>query len=263
MKHKLLLAVLICILVLSGCNKGKIEDKSEEPSKLIPKTTTEVVEDPEEKIISIYQPDFSSEDGIRDYLVGQWVYDFYYRGDVICKMNIDKDLNIDLSFENSYSDEPNGDYSGKITFDRIYASQDEAPDLISLELFDTEEPGGDFFFLHRTLYDGKRVMSWFLASNGNTVFDIADPVDGFRSPAEEIIFEKVTGEKSQEKPRVNDEFYAVYWGTGADEKSIWLDDVWWNPPEEDDYAPLYPRSMTNMKQIFQKVFFIRLLQRKF
>ncbi|MDY0235948.1 MAG: hypothetical protein RBR71_07955 [Gudongella sp.] len=254
MKRKVLLATLICILVLTGCNKGKIEQvdvvPNVEPNNTIPSPVTEVSEDTKfeeqkEELGDIYQPDFSSEEGIRDYLVGEWVYDLYYRGDVICTMNIDEDLNVDLSFENSYSDEPKGDYKGKITFDSVFENPENAPDVISLKLFDTEEPGGDFFFLHRTVYDGKRVMSWFLASNGNTVFDVADPMDGFRSVAEEIIFEKETGEESKEKPRENDEFYAVYWGTGADEKSIWLDDVWWTPPEEEgDFAQEYPRSMT-------------------
>ena len=196
-------------------------------------------------ITTNFEFDLTTEKGIREYLQGEWVYDYYYRGDVICKMNIDKDLNVHLSFKNSYSDEPKGDYSGKIKLDRIYANKDQAPDLLSIELKDKGNPGGDFLFLHRTIYDGKRVMSWFFAGNGNSIFDVADFTGDFKNTAEEIIFEKITGEKSQLQPRKNDDFYAFYWGKGDNGKSIWLDDVWWTPNDEDDFSTAYPIVMTN------------------
>lgn len=198
------------------------------------------------------QLDLSTEKAIRDYLQGEWTYDWNYYGDVVCKMNIDKDLNVDLSFRNSYSSEPKGDYRGKITFDRLYAKTDQAPDIISLELIDTDEPGGDFFFLHRTIYDGKRVMSWFYAGNGNSIFDVADSTEDFKYTTREAIFEKTSGERSQENPRKNDEFYAVYWGKGEDGKSIWLDDVWWTPEEDQDFEEKYPNEMTNYSTDIQE-----------
>ena len=244
MKSKALSAVFICLLVLTGCMTGQAEQKNAEWNSTPPQASEAPVK--QENIIPASQPDFRNEDGIREYLQGKWVYDYYYYGDVLCTMDIDKDLNVALSFENSYSDGPKGDYSGKITFDRIYAKPEEAPDLICVELENTEEPGGDFYFLHRTIYDNKRVMSWFFAGNGNSVFDLVVPDDTekIRSTPDEIIFEKTTGEKSQEKPRKSDEFYAVYWATGSDKKTLWLDDVWWTPTGEDDQAQVYPQKMT-------------------
>lgn len=227
----------MCIFLLVGSSacKAKQEDLDEED------VSGDLSENQEEDRIS--PPDLSTEEGIREYLEGEWISDYYYRGDIICKMDIDKDLNVSLSFENSYSDQPQGDYLGKITFDKIYAGPDEAPDLIALELEDTDEAGGDFFFLHRTIYDEKRVMSWFFSGNGNSIFDLADGSEDFIYTAEEIIFEKTTGEKPQEDGIKNDAFYAVYWGMTSDEKSIWLDEVLWTPPAEDESPPLYPSSM--------------------
>lgn len=244
MKSKVLLAAFIFILILTGCNVVQADQKNVEwnstPSQA-PKASEK-----QENTTPPSRQDFSSEEGIREYLQGKWVYDYYYYGDVLCTMDIDEDLNVALSFENSYSDGPKGDYSGKITLDRFYAKPDEAPDLICIELENTEEPGGDFFFLHRTIYDDKRVMSWFFAGNGNSVFDllVPDDTENIRSTPDELIFEKTTGEKSQEKPRKNDEFYAVYWATGSDKKSLWLDDVWWTPTEEENAAQDYPQKMT-------------------
>lgn len=245
MKRKVLAAAFIFILILTGCNACKAEQKNVETSNIIPPHASEASEK-QGNIILMPRPYFSSEDGIREYIQGKWVCDYYYYGNILCTMDIDKDLNVALSFENSYSDWPKGDYSGKITFDRAYAKPDEAPDLICIELMNTEEPGGDFFFLHRTIYDDRRVMSWFFAGNGNSVFDleVPDDTEEIRSTPDEIIFEKTTGEKSQEEPRKNDEFYAVYWATGSDKKSIWLDDVWWTSTGEDDQAQGYPQKMT-------------------
>lgn len=245
MKSKALSAVFICLLVLSCCTPGQGAQKNVEWNSSSPQPSEAPAKG--KKIAPVPQPDFSSEEGIREYLRGKWLYDYYYYGDVLCTMEIDKDLNIALSFKNSYSDGPKGNYSGKITFDRAYAKPEEAPDLLCIELENTEEPGGDFYFLHRTIYDKKRVMSWFFAGNGNTVFDLLVPDDGenIRSTPDELLFEKVTGEKSREAPRKNDEFYAVYWDTGSDKKSIWLDDVRWTPAEEDDQAQVYPQKMTH------------------
>lgn len=194
---------------------------------------------------SIGKIDLTTEKAIRDYLEGEWIYDYYYRGDIICKMKIDKDLNLTLSFKNSISDQPEGTYSGKIKLDRLYANSKQGPDLISIELKDKNKPGGDFFFSHRTIYDKKQVMSWFFAGNGNTIFDVEDSIDGFTTTPEEIIFEKTNGEISKQLPRKNDSFYAVYWGKGKDGKSMWLDDVELTAEGEDKYGGDYPYLMTN------------------
>jgi hypothetical protein len=225
-----LFALLISVLLVAGCSGGG-------------DTTT----------TPLSPPDLTSEEGIIEYLVGEWVYDYYDWGDVICTMNIDQELNVSLSFENSYSELPKGEYKGKIHLERVHADSHEAPDNIRIELIDSDEYGGDFYFLHRTIYDGKRVMSWFFSAIGNyeSVFDLLDVVVDFKSLPNEMMFEKQTGEDSYEDLRLDDSFYAVYWGMGEDNKSLWLDDVWFTPPyipEEDEYQdyypPIYPPAMT-------------------
>lgn len=219
MKFKVLLTVLVCIVVLGGCNTSKDEG------------------------IAIAPPDFSSEEGIVEYLVGEWVYDKEYVSDITCNMNIDEDLNVSLSFYDGNVDENKGEYTGKIKFDRIYAEPNEAPDLLVIELTDTDYPGGDFFFLHRTIYDDKRVMSLFFAGNGNCIFDMFGP-DDYQYAPPEILFEKVTGEKPQVSPIKNKEFTAVFWGKGEDGQSVWIDDVQFTPSEEGEFTALYPWRMT-------------------
>lgn len=211
-------------------------------------TTTGYVEEgktkPEESLNQAI--DLTTEKSIRQYLVGEWLYEDPYLSDIACKMNIDEELNVKLSFENSYSAAPKGNYKGKITFDRIYAESNEGPDVISLELTDTDEPGGDFFFLHRTIYDNKRVMSWFPTENGNSIFNVIDYSGEYLDLNEEVIFEKITGEKSKKKVRENGEFYAVLWGLNTNADSIWLDDVEWTPGYF-DYSSTYPAEMTGYK----------------
>lgn len=225
-KARKVFALLISVLLIAGCSGS-----GDASTPLSP-------------------PDLSTEEGIKEYLIGEWVYDYYNRGDVICTMNIDQDLNVSLSFENSYSEAPKGDYNGKIHLERVYAEANEAPDNIRIELIDSDEYGGDFFFLHRTIYDGKRVMSWFFSAIGNydSVFSVLDFEEDYKTSVDEMLFEKQTGEESQGEPRVDGIFYAVYWGTGEDNSSIWLDDVWFSPPltppEEEEFPPLYPPAMT-------------------
>lgn len=263
MKCKGLLAVLVCILILNGCSglKAKIRDKilvpttpptaeaSDNPKEesntmsrpKLSKSETKTISRPnlnikEDKPVSTY--DFSTEGDIRDYLVGEWTFDKGYVSDVVCKMVIDKDLNVQLSFHDVYIDEAKGDYSGKIEFDRMYINPNDAPYLLCIDLVDTNDTGGDFLFLHRTTYDGKIVMSWFFAGNGNCIFDILGP-DDFEHTPEEIMFEKVSGEMSQLEAYVDTEFYGVFWGKGVDGKSLWIDDVHW-PGWEDHFSRDYP-----------------------
>ncbi|HZJ83600.1 MAG TPA: hypothetical protein VFD57_07305 [Clostridia bacterium] len=266
MKGKGLLAVLLCILILSGCSglKAKIRDRvidssippasedldeTKEDSKPISQPKFSKSEDKsilkpslnkkEDKLISLY--DLSAEEDIREYLVGEWIFDKEYVSDIVCEMNIDEDLNIHLSFHDVYIGEVKGEYSGRIELDRMHISPDDAPYLLCIDLMDTDYPGGDFFFLHRTTYDEKIVMSWFFAGNGNCIFDILGP-DDFEYTPEEIMFEKLSGEMSQLEPYVGTEFYGVFWGKGADGESLWIDDVHWTG-EAYDIVIDYPRRM--------------------
>ncbi len=265
MKYIRLFSILICIAMLSGCNipqaedKDKIIDKSifESASEKISERTPSVPKAPSKTQDVGTSPtitlDLDTEKGIREYLVGEWVFEMWYLSDVVCNMRIDKDLNATLSFYDPYTDENNGDYKGKIAFDRIYADPNEAPDLLCFEL-DGDYPGGDFYFLHRTIYDGKRVMSLFPASNGNNIFDMLGTED---NPylADDIVFEKVTGEESQLHPYKNKEFYAFCWGVDDDEKKLWIDDVLWTS-QDDNYARMYPPQMANFKNdIRESVFY--------
>lgn len=242
MKYKRLIGLISFLLILGGCSGSKTKDIDKKISKKDPQSL-EVSEEIEESVCEL-MPDLSSEENIREYLKGEWFLDMEYVSDVTCNMNIDDDLNLSLLFYNNYTYESKGEYKGKIKFDRIYSEQGEAPDLISIELIDTDYPGGDFFFLHRTIFDEKRIMSLFSAGNGNCIFDMLADVDNFEYGPNEVVFEKATGEISQLKPNKDDEFYAVFWGKEESGK-LWLDDVKWTPSGEDDFEAMYPGEMTN------------------
>ncbi len=237
MKWKGLIAVFVCIVMLSGCNSptagnGVTGTSNGEPS----------VSSVTDNLQPLSPPDLTSEQGIKEYLVGEWVFNKAYVSNIDCNMRIDADLKVHLSFyDNTSADKSKGDYTGQISFDRAYATADEVPDLICIDLTDTDDVGGNFLFRHRSVYDGKRVMSWFFAGLESSVFDMLGPDE---SVPDEIIFEKASGEKSSISPRNNDEFYAVFWGKGVKGENLWLDDVRWTPPAEDDFATLYPRQMT-------------------
>jgi len=178
-------------------------------------------------------PDMQTEAGIREYLAGEWYfYDPAYLGYKSCRMVIHEDMNVEFVFFDSVTYEPKGEYNGQFAFDRIYADASEAPDMLCLEFTDDSKLlGGDFFFLHRTVYDGRRVMSLFSVGNGGCVFDLLDPSEENRwgyAPVE-MLFIKDTGEEYDLAPRRTAEFYAVYWG-GYESVSIWLDDIDWPLP---------------------------------
>ncbi|NLC65815.1 MAG: hypothetical protein GX752_02585 [Clostridium sp.] len=221
-------------------NKAKLEN-----SKI---DKEEIKTDPEKKSNNLdskndYKPDLSTEDGIKNYLIGEWIFDKEYISDVVCKMIIDDELKVSLSFHDSYKDEAIGDYSGKVSFERAHVKENEAPDLVSIELTDADYTGGKFFFLHRTIYDGKVVMSWFFEDYGDTVFNFLG-YDEFQYAPEEIMFEKEVEFKSDLSPRKNSEFYAVFWGKGADKQSMWIDEVNWTPRGYDEYEIIYSERMT-------------------
>lgn len=254
MKGKVLLLVLICIVILSGCNSQKTESIEPEASTSIPIASDvsdnlpdDDMPEPEEDTIPIFLPDLTTEEGIEEYLLGEWFCDVSPIGRAIANMTIDEDLNVHISFYDPFEDKPKGDYKGKIKLDRIYANSNEPPDIICIQLMDEDFPKGDFFFLHRTVYDKKCVMSLFFA-DGKSVFNRLANIDAYENfeeyVIEELMFEKAAEESSQILPRKDDWFYAVFWGHGAYYESIWIDDVWWTPQEEDDFATVYPRAMT-------------------
>ena len=219
----LMLAILVFLTIASlGLAEAEDSMRSEEQAESFP----------------IGLPDMQTEAGIREYLTGEWnFYDHAFLGYNACRMIIDKDMNVELEFFDSQTYGPKGKYGGQFTFDRIFAAAHEAPDLLCLELTDGSTMlGGDFFFIHRTIYDGLRVMSLFSAGNGGCVFDLLDPSDedGWGECPVEMLFIKDTGEENDLAPRRDAEFYAVYWG-GYEHVSIWLDDIDW--PPSGDYDP--------------------------
>lgn len=248
MKRMGLLAVFIgiSILILTACS----ESKPEKNDKLENTITLPVDEDSkgvEEEGTTISPPDLSTEEGVKEYLVGEWTCRIDYMSNIVVSMNISQDLDVQLLFYDTFTDEAKGEYKGKISLDKIYATSEEAPDVISIELDDDQYSKGDFFFLHRTIYDGKRVMSLFFTGSGNSVFNILsayDDDDDYDYTIDEVMLEKVTGEVFQGTPRKNDSFYAVFWEHEVLFESIWLDDVYWTPPLDDDYSTDYPRPMT-------------------
>lgn len=237
--------ILISAMILVGCNESKLEEttKLEKPNTLPVSEETEELEE-EKKLIS--PPDLSTEEGIGEYLVGNWTCKIDYMSNIVVNMNVYENLDIQLTFYDTFTNEAKGEYKGKINFERIYASPEEAPDVISIELDDDYYARGDFFFLHRTIYDEKRVMSLFFTGNGESIFNILIGYDDedYDYIIEEVMLEKETGEIVQGEPRKNDEFYAVFWEHGEFYESIWLDDVDWTPPLEDDFATDYPLQMT-------------------
>ncbi|HHX62567.1 MAG TPA: hypothetical protein GX707_17920 [Epulopiscium sp.] len=261
-KCKKLFVVFICVVILSACSSLKSKTTDKETNTIIPnpsKISNEAQNknlpleenvSPKENL-TIDLSNLNTEKTIREYLIGEWISDketlsdyLLTHSDINCKMSIDENLNVHLLFYNRETNETRGDYVGQITFDRLHANPNEAPDLISIKLTNTDYPGGDFLFKHRTIYDGKRVMSWFFSGNGNCIFDMLADIDNFEYAPEEIILEKVTGEKSQLSPLKNSEFYAVFWGLGVNEQGLWLDEVQWTPTEEYDPEALYPDRMT-------------------
>ncbi len=242
MKRKGLLVILVFIFIITACNKPSLPSPPEE--KKNPPAQAGAGE-----VIPIY---LNSEEDIKEYLKGQWFSNketlsdgLLTVSDIDCQMSIDKDLNVVLLFTNRRTQETTGEYLGEIYLDRLYANPNETPDLISIDLGDSDYPGGDFFFKHRTIYDGKQVMSLFFAGNGNCIFDMLADIDNFEYAPEEIIFEKFTGEELNLHPNKDSEFYAVYWGKSAGGKSFWLDEVKWTSTEEYDPEALYPSRMTN------------------
>ena len=243
MRYKFLVTIFIFIIILTGCNtsENKNSNNNAENSILPAFDSSENINKDKTPFSRI---SLNNEENIKSYLVGEWMFDNDYKSEFICIMNIDENLIVNISFINRYTGENKGEFTGKITFDRLYSKLNEAPDLICIEIKSSDYPGGDFFFKHRTIYDKKRVMSLFLASNGNCIFDKLGN-ENYDYIMDEIFFEKLTGETSKLKLRNNDEFYAVYWGKGENEETLWIDDVIWEPQKEDDYEAIYPGLMTN------------------
>ena len=236
-----MLLVFITIIFLTGCKGPKPEViENNKPTTVLP-----VVKKPEPTIVkepSIFPPDLETEQGVREYLVGDWVCEIEYMSNIVANMTIHENLDVQLSFYDSYINALVVDYKGDIMFKRIYRDEEDAPDIITLQLNKEPYIECDYYFFHRTIYDGKRAMSLFFADLENSVFDIFTEDNGLEYTMGEVVFEKVTGEVSEVKLRKNDEFYAVFWGHGVHYESIWIDDVEWEPREE-DYNFNYPVPM--------------------
>jgi len=172
-------------------------------------------------------PDLSAEKGITTYLTGTWKFvdtqsEFENPG---CTMIINSDLTFIVSFYHHRTKEEQGICQGKISLDRFFANPGEAPDLLSFRPDDTERSdGGDYFFRHETVYDGKRVMTLCFAGNGDGfIFDRIGVDVSERYNGREYVFEQETGEQSTLELRKDSEFYAVYWS--GNREWMWLDDI--------------------------------------
>ncbi len=268
MKPIKLCIIIFSIMILSACTSepGNVDKEEAMNIPLAAEdaqstTLPSVIDDVnivEEEEIEISRIDLDSQEKIKGYLIGEWITDketlsdyALTTSDINCHMVIDEDLNVNLYFYNRYTDESLGDYQGQISFNRLDENYDELADLISIDLGDEDWPGGDYLFLHRTIYDGKRVMSLFPTGNGNCIFDLLADIDNFEYAPEEILFERQTGEKPEGRIIKEAEFYAVYWGTGTDGNSLWLDEVQWTPTEEYDPDALYPTRMTLYEDDFK------------
>ena len=198
------------------------------PSTLSPVTEPQgsitLPEEPVEAVV--YPPDLDSLEGIKNYLVANWSFSDGYRSDVACNMTIDESFNVQLEFFNTSENKSAGNYSGKIEFDHIYVDPDQAPDYLRIVLDDDKVSGGEYYFLHRTNYDGVLVMGLFFGGTGSSVFEILGP-EGLHETPKDIYFERYVNIPPSQEPKKDAKFHAVFWGMGDDHSSIWLDDVDW------------------------------------
>ena len=194
-------------------------------------------------------PNMKTEADIREYLPGEWNFVNTSDGDYYsCRMVIDKNLKAEIEFYDPTAAEGKKS-KRKVTGQFSFVTwpdtgAHEAPDALGLEL--SNFPGrDDLHFLHRTVFDKRRVMSLFYAGNGDCLFDLLDSSGryewGGTAPAEMVFFQE-TGEEYDFAPRANAEFYAVCWGYGKSRQEgvIWLDDIKWPPPHvSENFDPLY------------------------
>ena len=145
-----ILAVLLVLFMAVGVAEEERTDAGEQWTHVELQTET----------FPTQLPDMNTEAGIREYLAGEWYsYDPSHLGLDACRMIIDEDLNTSFEFFSGFTNETKGHYSGHLSFDRIYADAHEVPDLLCLTLSDDcALLGGDFFFLHRTVFEGRCVM---------------------------------------------------------------------------------------------------------
>lgn len=238
-KRIIFFTLFILILLLVGCQASKVKESDSIVKQAIP-PKDEIIDEQVNKITS---PNLTSEEAVREYIVGEWIFDKEYVSDRACRMIIDEDLKIKLSFSNLSKDDFKEDYQGQIFLDRMYAGQGDPPDIITIKLPGTEFSQSDFFFLHRTSYDSKHVMSIFYSGNGTSIFDVNLRDEESDYTLDELIFEKTCEYIPKIKASKNDKFYSVYWGKGEND-NIWIDDVNWTPPTEGYLPGVYPYPMT-------------------
>ena len=101
---------------------------------------------------------------------------------------------------------------GKWTLERLYAEHEDPPDLLCLELDETDDPFldgwqslGDFLLAQRTLCDGSIVLGLSQANNGDSLFSYwyEDTWPVWQRMAELPL--------PQENLRKNDSFFALLW----------------------------------------------------
>ena len=99
MKYTRLLSLLLCAAMLSGCNIPQAENKDQTIDKSVFESAFEKAS---EKASERTPPDLDSEEGIREYLLGEWVIANLDVSEIACRMIIDADLGVDLSFKRLY-----------------------------------------------------------------------------------------------------------------------------------------------------------------
>lgn len=229
------LAVALTAL-LAGC--GKDETLLPPPNIDLPKPAVSQpvsvqmpVEEPQPESPSADPLAFKNEAALRKILVGTWTYGIEQWE----KENTEAPQQITLRADGSFQIKAlvwqdtscEYTYMGKWTLERLYAEHEDPPDLLCLELDETDDPFldgwqslGDFLLAQRTLCDGSIVLGLSQANNGDSLFSYwyEDTWPVWQRMAELPL--------PQENLRKNDSFFALLWKMEYDGSgySIWLDD---------------------------------------
>jgi len=156
--------------------------------------------------------ELTTEQELISYLSGDWSY-------IAPDIGMDA-LGLTISGDGTYSikrETPDGSakysYSGKWTLTRLYAADNELPDLLSFGLDKTDDPDlqgatsvGDYTFYEAAVCDGKLYLSAEQANNGNSLFSYV--FDDFYPT-----FSRATSRKTDETAKKDSVFYAKVWMT--------------------------------------------------
>lgn len=182
-KNIKLLTVLIAILVLTGCNN------------------------------SISPPGLSTEQGIKEYLVDEWTCNMEYMSNIVVNMTIHENLDIELSFYDSLTNESKGDYKGNI-IELITADYTKSLEEISEESIDKIKD--QIFNITESIYEIQEHLDTGMSIlfTGETTI-----IDG------EKYYEIALG-TNHEEIFVREIYYAVNITTGQVYKYDILNDLW-------------------------------------